>query len=111
MNTKGFLVMLIGSYSILVGVIYATVIVLGYTYKHAAPQLGLEFIVIATVSWLVIGGLLSFKKHSGVITITLLITQIILEFLSGFTIGLFFFSGSVMLIISLIGYDFINSGE
>jgi hypothetical protein len=29
-------------------------------------------------------------KHSGVITITLLITQIILEFLSGFTIGLFF---------------------
>jgi len=36
--------------------------------------------------------------------------QIILEFLSGFTIGMFFLSGSVMLIISLIGYDFINSG-
>lgn len=92
------------------GVIYATV--LSYTYTQVAlPQIALESIVIVTVSWLVIGGLLSFKKHSGVIPITLLITQIILEFLSGFTIGMFFLSGSVMLIISLIGYDFINSGE
>jgi len=110
MNTKGFLFRLIGLYSIIMGVIYATV--LSYTYTQVAlPQIALVSIVIVTVSWLVIGGLLSFKKHSGVIPITLLITQIILEFLSGFTIGMFFLSGSVMLIISLIGYDFINSGE
>ena len=110
MNTKGFLFRLIGLYSIIMGVIYATV--LSYTYtKIALPQIALVSIVIVTVSWLVIGGLLSFKKHSGVIAITLLIAQIILEFLSGFTIGMFFLSGSVMLIISLIGYDFINSGD
>ena len=109
MSTKGFLFRLIGLYSIIMGVIYATV--LSYTYTQVAlPQIALVSIVIVTVSWLVIGGLLSFKKHSGVIPITLLITQIILEFLSGFTIGMFFLSGSVMLIISLIGYDFINSG-
>jgi hypothetical protein len=109
MDTKGFLFRLIGLYSLILGVIYATV--LSYTYTHAAPQILLEFIVIATVSWLVIGGLLSFKKHSEVMTMTLLTTQLILEFLSGFTIGMFFLSGSVVLIISLIGYDFINSGE
>jgi len=80
MNTKGFLFRLIGLYSIIMGVIYATV--LSYTYTQVAlPQIALVSIVIVTVSWLVIGGLLSFKKHSGVIPITLLITQIILEFL------------------------------
>jgi hypothetical protein len=109
MNTKGFLFRLTGLYSLIMGVIYVSV--LSYTYTHAAPQIVLEFMVIATVSWLVIGGLLSFKKHSKIMAISLLISQIILEFLSGFTIGMFFLSGSVMLIISLIGYDFINSGE
>ena len=110
MNTKSFLFRLIGLYSIIMGVIYATVI--SYTYTHVAlPQIVLVLIIIIGVSWLVIGGFLSFKKYSGVLGITLLITQIILEVLSGFTIGLFFLSGSVVLIISLLGYDLINSGE
>lgn len=92
------------------GVYYATV--LSYAYRHAVlSQILILSIVIVTVSWLIIGGLLSFKEDSEVMTITLLITQIILEFLSGFTIGMFFLPGSVVLIISVIGYNLIRNSS
>jgi len=125
MNTKGFLFRLIGLYSLILGVLPVIGLIYNYVVQHALMEQGeirvieplhLEQIVVqyffnGSVLWLVIGGLLSFKKPSGVIAITLLIAQIIAEFLTGFTIGMFFLSGSVVLIISLIGYDFINSGE
>jgi hypothetical protein len=125
MNTKSFLFRLIGLYSIIMGVLYFIGPIRSYVVQRAIvvqgaiieiESLHLEQIVvllffIGSVSWLVIGGLLSFKKHSQVMAITLLISQIIIEFLSGSTIGLFFLSGSVVLMFSLISYDFINSGE
>lgn len=108
MNIKVFLFRLIGFYSIIMGIFYATV--LSYTYRHTAlPQILILSIVIISVSWLTIGGLLSFKKYSGVLALTLIITQIIIEFLSGFTIGLFFVPVTIILIISEIGYNLIKS--
>jgi len=125
MNTKFFLFRLIGLYSLILGVLPVIGLIYNYVVPRALIEQGtiiviepmhLEQIVVqyffnGSVFWLVIGGLLSFKKPSGVIAITLLIAQIIAEFLTGFTIGMFFLSGSVVLIISLIGYNFINSGE
>ncbi len=102
MNIKVFLFRLIGIYSLIMGIFYATVI--SYTYRYAAlPQILIASIVIITVSWLIIGGLLSFKKYSEILELTLIITQTIIEFLSGFTIGMFFVPVTVVLIISLIG--------
>ncbi len=123
MKQKGFLFRLIGLYSLILGVLFVIGQIYHYVVLRALMEQGaiieieplhLEQIVpllfsIGSVFWLVIGGLLSFKKQSEVMTITLLITQIIAEFLSSFTIGMFFLSGSIVLIISLIGYDFINS--
>jgi hypothetical protein len=108
MNIKVFLFRLIGLYSIIMGIFYATV--LSYTYRYAAlPPILILSIVIISVSWLIIGGLLSFKKYSGILALTLIITQIIIEFLSGYTIGLFFVPVTVILIISEIGYKLIKS--
>lgn len=125
MNTKGFLFRLIGLYSLILGVLFVIGQIEHYVELRALMEQGAiiveeplhpEQIVLlllanGAIFWLVIGGLLSFKKQSEVMAISLLITQITLEFLSGFTIGMFFLSGSIVLIISLIGYDFINSGE
>ncbi|MDO8725565.1 MAG: hypothetical protein Q7J35_05820 [Candidatus Methanoperedens sp.] len=125
MNTKSFLFRLIGLYSLILGVLFVIGQIEHYIELRVLMEQGaiiveeplhIEQIVLlllanGSILWLVIGGLLSFKKHSKVIAISLLITQIILEFLTGFTIGMFFLSGSIVLAISLIGYDFINSGE
>jgi hypothetical protein len=76
---------------------------LSYTYKHAdLLQILIQSIAIVMVFWLIIGGLLLFKKYSGVIALTLIITQIIVEFLSGFTVGMYFVPVTAMLFISLI---------
>ncbi len=128
MNTKGFLFKLIGLYSILMGAGFVIGQIEHYVELRVLMEqeaiiveepLHLEQTVIlllaySSIFWLVIGGLLSFKKHSGVIAVTLLITQIIVEFLSGFTVGMYFVPITFMLVISLIGligYDFINSRE
>ncbi|MCZ7382156.1 MAG: hypothetical protein O8C64_11390 [Candidatus Methanoperedens sp.] len=125
MNTKVFLFRLIGLYSLILGVLFVIGQIEHYVELRALMEQGaiiveeplhLEQIVLlllanGSIFWLVIGGLLSFKKHSGVIAITLLITQIIVEFLSGFTVGMYFVPVTFVLVISLIGYDFINSGE
>ena len=125
MNTKGFLFRLIGLYSLILGVFFVIVQIEHYVELRALMEQGAiiveeplhpEQIVIlllakGSIFWLVIGGLLSFKKQSEVIVITLLITQIIIEFLSGFTVGMNFVPVTFVLVISLIGYEFIKSGE
>ncbi len=120
MNTKGFLFRLIGLYSIIMGIIYCTIMLFGYYYQYVnnitmyyVSFIGiiLGYIILLGALWLIIGGTLSFKKSSGILAASLIITQIIIEVLSGFTIGIFFVPATVILIISLIGYDFINSGE
>ncbi len=125
MNTKGFLFRLIGLYSLILGGLFVIGQIEHYVELRALMEQGaiiveeplhLEQIVLlllanGSIFWLVIGGLLSFKKQSDVMTITLLITQIIVEFLSGFTVGMYFVPVTFVLIISLIVYNFINSGE
>ncbi len=122
MNTKGFLFRLIGLYSLILGVLFVIGQIEHYVELRALMEQGAiiveeplhpEQILIlllakGSISWLVIGGLLSFKKQSEVMTITLLITQIIIEFLSGFTVGMYFVPVTFVLVISLIGYDLIN---
>ncbi len=119
MNAKGFLVRLIGLYSLILGVFFVIGQIEHFVELRALMEQGaiiveeplhLEQILIllladGSIFWLVIGGLLSFKKQSEVIAITLLITQIIVEFLSGFTVGMCFVPVTFVLVISLIGYN------
>ncbi len=107
-NIEGLLFRLIGLYSIIMGLNYAAIISDTYTH-HALPPIVLASIVIITVSWLVIGGLLSLIKYSGILALTLIITQMIIEFLSGFGIGMYFVPVTAILIISEIGYNLIKS--
>ncbi len=125
MNTKGFLFRLIGLYSLILGGLFVIGQIEHFVELRALMEQGaiiveeplhLEQILIllladGSIFWLVIGGLLSFKKQSEVIAITLLITQIIVEFLSGFTVGMYFVPVTFVLVISLIGYKFINRRE
>lgn len=119
MNTKGFLVWLIGLYSLIMGVFFVVGQIEHYLELRALMEQGaiiveeplyLEQTVVllladCSIFWLVVGGLLSFKKQSEVMAITLLITQIIIEFLSGFTVGMYFVPVTFVLVISLIGYN------
>ncbi|VVB87448.1 Uncharacterised protein [uncultured archaeon] len=115
MNIKILLFRLIGFYSVIMGIFYAVGLglsyaELNYTYRHAALlQILIQSIAIVMVFWLIIGGLLSFKKYSGVIGFILIISQMIIEFLAGFTTGLFFVPGTVLLIVSEIGYNLMKS--
>ncbi len=108
MNTKSILFRLIGLYSIIMGLNYAALISDAYTHHHL-PPIVLASIVIITVSWLVIGGLLSFIKYSGILALTLIIAQMIIEFLSGFGIGMYFVPVTFVLVVSIIGYKLIKS--
>lgn len=130
MNAKVFLFRLIGIYSIIMGILYTSVMLFGYFYQYiyypyiyqyfnknstvvyynSENFVGiiLGFIILLCAIWLIIGGL-SFKKYSGILMTSLLIAQIIIEILSGFSIGLFFMPITVILIISEIGYILINS--
>lgn len=120
MNKKIFLLRLIGLYSIIMGIIYGTIMLFGYYYQyvnnitmHYVSFIGiiLGYIILLGALWLIIGGTLSFKKSSGILAALLIITQIIIEFLSGFTIGIFFVPATVILIISEIGYILISSEQ
>ncbi len=120
MNIKGLLFRSIGIYSILMGAYFIIREIDHYVELRALMDQGaiiveeplyLEQIVvllfsIGSISWLIIGGLLSFKKDSEFRTITLLIAQMIIEFLSGFTVGMYFVPVTFVLVISLIGYKF-----
>jgi hypothetical protein len=124
MNTKGFLFRLIGLYSLIMGVFFVIGQIEHFVEMHALMEQGAiiveeplhpeQTVVLllanCSIFWLVIGGLLSFKKQSDVLTITLLVTQIIIEFLSGFTVGMYFVPVTFVLVISLICYYFINRG-
>jgi hypothetical protein len=72
-------------------------------------QIVVLLFLIGSISWLIIGGLLSFKKDSEFRAITLLIAQMIIEFLSGFTVGMYFVPVTFVLVISVIGYKLIKS--
>ncbi len=123
MNIKVFLFRSIGIYSIFMGALFASMTISKYvadfiaqeqgaiiTYEPLYPQLMVvELVYFGSVSWLIIGGLLSFKKDSEFRAITLLIAQMIIEFLSGFTIGMYFVPVTAVLTISLIGYNLIKS--
>jgi hypothetical protein len=120
MNRKGFLFRLIGLYSIIMGIIYGTIMLFGYYYQYVnnitmyyVSFIGiiLGYIILLGALWLIIGGTLSFKKSSGFLVASLIITQLIIEVLSGFTIGIFFVPVTVILIISEIGYILKNSGQ
>jgi hypothetical protein len=130
MNTKHFLFRLIGIYSIIMGTLYTFIMLFGYFYQYIYYQyvyqyfnknstiiysnsenfvgIILGFIILLCAIWLIIGGL-SFKKYSGILMTSLIIAQIIIEILSGFSIGLFFMPVTVILIISEIGYILISS--
>ncbi len=130
MNTKDFLFRLIGIYSIIMGILYTSVMLFGYFYQYIYYQyvyqyfnknsivvysysenfVGIifRFIILLCAVWLIIGGL-SFKKYSGILITSLIIAQIIIEILSGFSIGLFFMPITFILIISEIGYILISS--
>ena len=130
MNTKHFLFRLIGIYSIIMGTLYTIIMLFGYFYQYIYYQyvyqyfnknstiiysnsenfvgIILGFIILLCAIWLIIGGL-SFKKYSGILMTSLIIAQIIIEILSGFSIGLFFMPVTVILIISEIGYILISS--
>jgi hypothetical protein len=123
MNIKGFLFRSIGIYSIFMGAFFVIGSIYHYVVDFMEQEQGaiivieplhLEQIVvllfsIGSVSWLIIGGLLSFKKDSEFRAITLLLTQMIIEFLTGFTIGMYFVPVTVILVVSVIGYNLIKS--
>jgi hypothetical protein len=127
MNIKGFLkgilFRLIAIYSIFIAVLFASITINQYvadfiaqeqgaiiTYGPLYPQqIAVELFYFGLLSWLTVGGLLSLKKDSEFMAITLLIGQMFIEFLAGFTIGLFFMPVTFVLIISLIGYKFITA--
>lgn len=123
MNIKGILFRSIGIYSILIGAYVIIRQIEHYVELRALMDQGaiileqplyLEQIVvllflIGSISWLIIGGLLSFKKDSEFRAITLLIAQMIIEFLSGFSVGMYFVPVTFVLVISLIGYKLIKS--
>ncbi len=120
MNAKVFLFRLIGLYSIIMGMIYSTIILFGYYYQYVNNTttyyvsfvgIILGYIALISAIWLIIGGTLLFKKYSGILAASLIITQIIIEFLSGFTIGIFFLPVTVILIIAEISYILISSGK
>jgi hypothetical protein len=134
MNVKVFLFRLIGIYSIIMGTLYTFIMLFGYFYQYIYYQyvyqhfnsgstivyynsnnfsnnfigIILGFIILLCAIWLIIGGL-SFKKYSGILMTSLIIAQIIIEILSGFSIGLFFMPVTVIIIISEIGYILISS--
>lgn len=117
MNKKIVLFRLIGIYSIIMGIIYGTIMLFGYYYQYVnnitlyyVSFIGiiLGYIILLGALWLIIGGTLSLKKSSGILAASLIITQIIIEVLSGFTIGIFFVPVTVILIISEIGYILIS---
>ncbi len=117
MNIKGILFRSIGMYSILIGAYVIIRQIEHYVELHALTEQGaiiveeplyLEQIVlilflIGSISWLIIGGLLSFKNDSEFRAITLLITQMIMEFLTVLSVGMYFVPVTFVLIISLIG--------
>ena len=127
MNIKGILFRLIGIYSILMGAYLGALFIIGkikhyvelsalrnqgaiiYEQPLYLEQIVVLLFLIGSISWLIIGGLLSFKKDSEFRAITLLIAQMIMEFLSVFSVGMYFVPVTFVVVISVIGYKLIKS--
>lgn len=98
----------IGIYSVFIGLFYIFILSIEYSH-HSRPGLPILFIVIVTISWLVIGGFIFLfkKQQSGVMVISLLVAQIIIEILSLPSYGFLFLIGTLLLTIFLWLYSHI----
>ncbi len=92
----------IGTYSIFMGLFYIFILSIEYSH-HSRPGLPILFVVIFTISWLLIGGcILLFKKQQlSVMIISLLVAQIIIELLSLPSYGFLFLIGTLFLVLFL----------
>lgn len=97
---------LVGLYSILMGLFYIFILSIEYS-RHSRPGLPILFVVIVTISWLLIGGcIFLFKKQrAGVMIISLLAAQIIIEILSLPSYGFLFLIGTLLLVLFLWLYN------
>ncbi len=92
----------IGIYSIFIGLFYIFILTIEYS-QHSRPGPPILFVVIVTISWLLIGGciLLLKKQQPSVMIISLLMAQIIIEILSLPSYGFLFLIGTLVLAIFL----------
>ncbi len=123
MNIKGILFRSIGIYSILMGAYFIIIEIDHYVELRALmnqgaiiveeplypEQIVVQLFSIGSISWLIIGGLLSFKKDSEFRAIILLIAQMIMEFLTVLSVGMYFVPVTFVLVVSVIGYKLLFS--
>jgi len=96
-NNRNRILFLIGLYSVFIGAFYAIILINNYRY-NPLPPIPILFILIVTIPWLLIGGILSFKKQATLMMFFLLLAQVILEILSLPSFGWIFLLGTLLFI-------------
>jgi hypothetical protein len=105
MKIQSILYRLLGLYSLFTGAFAIAFLIYNVynSFEHVLDLSLLSIVFYILLLWLVIGGILLLKKIDiHLLGTSLILTQLVVEFLTGFSIGLFFLPVTIILTLSII---------